>query len=167
MAGTNYPAPLDGVLYLSTMVILAITLRGQWTMWFVRETLPVSKLVITQRRRYGWTLVGQLAAVAAVLWPLMQYGVDETFNALDAWWQVPPIGWIVVGVFWIGIGSPVLTLLTMISIYRHPAKAAKQVRGGYVLTRHVRQRLARPPVALQPVVAPGSSGLLKRYWFAA
>ena len=122
--------------------------------------------MITQRRRYGWTLVGQLAAAAAVLWPILQYGVEDTFRVLDAWRQVPPIGWIVFGVYWVGIISPGLTLLTMTSIYRHPAKAAKQVRGGYVLTEHVRQKLARPPV-VQPVVAPGSSGLLKRYWFDA
>lgn len=109
------PAPLDGVLYLSTMVILRITL--QRTTWFVHETSPVSRLVI---------------------WPLLQYGVDDTFRVLDAWRHVPPIGWIGFGVEWIGTISPGLTSLTMISIYRRPAKAAKQVRGDYVRTEHAR-----------------------------
>lgn len=159
----NYHEPLDGILFISAMVILGITLGGLSTMVAVRETSSVSRLLITQRRRYGWTLVGQIAAAAAVLWPILQFGVNDTFEVLDAWMQVPVIGWIVFGVYWMGIVSPVLTLMTVISIYRHPAKAARKVRGGYILTEHARQGIWTRPV--QAVVAPGMAGSLKRYWF--
>lgn len=161
----NIPGHLDGMtLYVVTMVIFVVTLPGLWTMWYCRDTIPRSRLVITQRRRYTWSLAGQTAASAAVLWPILQFGAPSTFMALDAWRQLPPIGWVVYGAYWLGIVSPGLTVLVMISIYRHPAQAARRVRGGYVLTEHARQKLDDPPV-VQPVVARGSSGLFRRFWF--
>jgi len=153
-------APLDGVLFISAMVILGITFRERWTVWAVRETSPVSRLVITQRRRYGWTLLGQAAAAAAVLWPILQFGVDDTVEVLDAWRQVW-IGWIVNLGYWMGIVSPGFTLAAVISIHRYPAQAAKRVGGGYILTEHARQGITDRVV--QPVVAPRRG--LKRYWF--
>lgn len=157
-------APLDGVLCFSALVVIGIALNAMTTMFAVEETSPVSRLVITQRKRYAWTLVGQLVAATAVLWPMAQYGVDDTLRVLGAWWEVPVFGWGIVLGYWLGIVSPALTLLTAVSIYRHPAQAAKQVKGGYILTEHARRGLAHPPV-VRPVVAPGSAGTLERRWF--
>jgi hypothetical protein len=144
--------PLGLVMFISAMVIVGVTVRAQWAAWAVTHPMPVSKLVITQRRRYGWTLVGQAAAAASLLWPLMQFGVDDTFEVLAAW-RRSWLGWILGFCYWPGgILSPVSTLMAVISIHRYPAQAAKRVGGGYILTEHARQGITDRVV--QPVVAP-------------
>lgn len=113
----------------------------------VRETVAISRLVMTQRKRYTYLVLGQLLLGSALFGALVRYGWSATWQSLHEWWSIPVIGWVVVIMNVIAMVSPLLTLVGAIYIYRRPAELAKRVwrkNGGYVFTKDVRQGIRNP-----------------------
>jgi hypothetical protein len=105
-----------------------------------------SGFVKTQRRRYGWTLAGQLVILFAMLWPVVQFGLAESLRTLAAFERATgPIGWAAYLIFVVGLVSPASTVLLVWAWYDAPASMAKKKRGGFVSTADVRAKVPNPP----------------------
>lgn len=105
-----------------------------------RQTNPVSRIIMTQRRRYGFMLLGQAILVFAFAQILAAGSVNEIWPAVEEWFAVPPAGWAVAGTIAIGGISLLASLTAPFWIYRRPSLAARKQFGKrlYVMTEHVR-----------------------------
>ena len=124
--------------------------------WTVRETSPFFRLVATQRRRYTFLALGQSILAACAVWLLSLGSISDIVAGTKEWFALPVIGWIVgLGVMLIAV-SPLMSVLALISIYRHPAAMAYRRfgRNEYRTTQSRRggtQKFVRPVTMIDPV----------------
>lgn len=125
--------------------------------------MAISKLVVTQRKRYVWAAMGQVMSVCTPIMAVGMFGPSAYLNGLAEYWQVSPVGKIVVISHVIVTVSPLLSLLTVASIYRNPATIAhwSYKRKGYVYTEDVRLGI-RDPIRAWIYASVDGSGIVRK-----
>ena len=64
-----------------------------WTTWFVQETSPGIRRSAYPAPPLRLDAGRPARGCGRGRWPILQYGVDDTFRVLDAWRHAPPMGW--------------------------------------------------------------------------
>lgn len=127
---------------LFIVAFLAITgaLKAIYAAWTVRMTMPLSRLVATQRRRYTFLALGQSILIACAVWLLSLGSVNDIVGGVKEWLAIGIIGWVVaVGAGLVAV-SPILSAMALVHIYTRPALMAYKRfgRNEYRTTRSVR-----------------------------
>jgi len=124
----------DAVVYGNLLSFWAVTLQYAG-LWGGGQRLTWG--LVTQRQRYAYVLLSQLAFVVAAVQILCVGSLDQLWTALLGWLKLTgPLGVLFgLGLLLIAV-SPLLSLLVAVCIYRRPvAIGYKSWRGkGYCLT---------------------------------
>lgn len=112
----------------------------------VQETLVISRIVVTQRKRYCYLAIGQVLLAGCLAAALIYYGPHLTLHCMHEWWSTDIVGKVVVIVNAIAVVSPLMSVLSALWIYRHPAVLAKKAlkQRGYLFTADVRAGVPNP-----------------------
>lgn len=131
--------PLSNALFLAAFMC-PVGCKALLLAYTARQTVPASRLVMTQRRRYGFMVLGQAIIMFAFAQILAAGSVDEVWPAIQEWFAVPPVGWAVGASVIIGGLSLIVSLTAPFWIYYHPSLAARKRFGKrlYVMTEDVR-----------------------------
>lgn len=132
-------------LMLGAALLGLTSLKAYHAAWFVRKMEEISRLTITQRKRYGWIAIGQLMAGIFPVACLIMFGPTTYLNAIAEFWGVSPRATIISAANVIALTTPLLTVLTAISVYRNPAELAHAVQGVKSYVRTDDARLASVP----------------------
>ena len=140
-------ASVSDSLFLIAFVVGTGGLKGYYLAWTLQETDPLFKREPTQRYRYHVLTVACLLSCIPIGIVLYLNGWSQLMTAINDWWTLPIIGWIVVACCWFGLISPLVALLVVRHIYRNPCRFAKRIRsGGWITTDAIRSRLDVKPV---------------------
>lgn len=119
----GYERELSDFMFLNALLALGCA-KGFYAAWFVIETDPHFKLEVTQRKRRFYLLLCQ-AILLATGGYMASFGPQSVWDNMNYWTHgVGPIGYILWGTTAFTFLSPLLTLMTLIHIYRRPSSLA-------------------------------------------
>lgn len=134
------------MLFGATLMTL-FGLKALLTAVEVREMIAISRLTITQRKRYGWIAQGVVMMMALPVVSIAMYGPDTYWTGImDYWHNAAFIGNVIAIINIIAITTPVLATLAAYCVYRKPAELAHWSRRtkGYVYTADIRAGVKNP-----------------------
>ena len=133
------PSRVTDALFFVALVGVTLTFKAIWTAWAIKATVWWSRLIRTQRARYVEVVLAEVLAAFATIPVLRAGSITQIRAGMLQWWEADIIGKaIVIGVL-LMVMSPLFALMTMASIYRHPAAMAyRRGRNQYVSTASVR-----------------------------
>ena len=103
-------------------------LKAMFVAYYVTDTKPFSRRIITQCHRYSFLALGQLILGGITATLLSIYPIEGLVAATKEWWEIPFIGWAVAVCVGIIALSPIVGATVLASIYRNPAKLARRYR---------------------------------------
>jgi len=78
----------------------------------------------TQTRRYALVVIGQAIIIASVAWLVAVNSADDIQQAIGLWFTKGPIGYGVAILSLLAFTSPLITVLALVNILRHPSEMA-------------------------------------------
>jgi hypothetical protein len=158
---------LTNMMFLATFLTWTGAAKFVYAGWFCKETDPISRLIATQRRRYGFAIFGQavLLLAAYLVWHASHGSITEIKAGMHDWSAIPIIGWLVYGTMYALVLSPLVTLVVAIAIFRKPAILARKHGEGYMATNTARgySHAAHVPASLSPIVVRQDGQLVRHY----
>lgn len=125
MYDPGYIRQLSDIMFVSTLFSL-VAAKGLDAAWSCRETVFFASFEGTQRKRYTFLLLAQLMTLPFSIY-MLTFGPHAIWFNMNRWTHgTGPIGYVV----WFGVAllfaTPILGLLTLVHIYRHPSRMARR-----------------------------------------
>lgn len=161
---SEVPTRLVDLMFGATLLIAVVGLKTFYAAWICQEKSIISNGVFTQRQRYTFLSLATTICWGPPIYLVIRFGWTDFRAGISEWLSVGVIGPLVAVLMWFGLFSPVLTLVSFIHIYRHPSQMAYRVRGGWIRTIDVRQRVSPKPIynkITAPIRYPGNGHVIE------
>lgn len=143
---TVTPHALQSLIFGAALLTLMGS-KALLTALEVREMMPISRLSITQRKRYGWVLMGLVMMTSLPIAAVIIYGANTYWLGITEFWSgSSPVGKVVAAVNMVAIAGPALAGLTAWRVYCNPAVLAhwSYSARGYIYADDVRAGIRNP-----------------------
>ena len=133
-------------MWIAMMWIGVPGLRAFYGAWFTRETDARFIKVMTQRKRYFFTLLATVICFVPVMALIHAFGWTTFATAAHSWTNGSDgnfgraIDGLISFSLYFGLLSPIWGLITAAHVYRKPSLMARKVRDGYISTNDARRK---------------------------